>query len=155
MDGPISLLLYRQPPEGGAFHLLPGFKRLLEARRVRHRGRQPRVPAQPMGAVRLSRRALRPGVLPHPQRGGGGSKWMVSVGPSASSGVLTLPDKLRLLLTRDDRDGKSGKPWVDAGTNAQWEFYGDAASWLPTWGEGASRGMTVRSVKMWQDGACK
>jgi hypothetical protein len=26
--------------------------------------------------------------------------------------------------------------------------------WLPTWGEGNDRGMTVRSVKMWQHGKC-
>jgi hypothetical protein len=25
---------------------------------------------------------------------------------------------------------------------------------LPTWGEGAERGMTVKSVKMWQAGQC-
>jgi hypothetical protein len=26
--------------------------------------------------------------------------------------------------------------------------------WLPTWGEGTERGMTVKSVKMWQAGKC-
>lgn len=26
--------------------------------------------------------------------------------------------------------------------------------WLPTWGEGNDRGMTVKSVKMWQEGKC-
>lgn len=26
--------------------------------------------------------------------------------------------------------------------------------WLPTWGEGNERGMTVKSVKMWQAGKC-
>jgi hypothetical protein len=26
--------------------------------------------------------------------------------------------------------------------------------WLPTWGEGVERGMTVKSVKMWQAGKC-
>jgi hypothetical protein len=26
--------------------------------------------------------------------------------------------------------------------------------WLPTWGEGNDRGMTVKSVKMWQHGKC-
>lgn len=51
-------------------------------------------------------------------------------------------------------DGKGGKPWVDDATNAQWTFYDDADTWLPTWGESDSRGMTVRSVKMWQAGAC-
>ncbi|ROV99140.1 hypothetical protein VMCG_06687 [Cytospora schulzeri] len=51
-------------------------------------------------------------------------------------------------------DGKGGKPWVDDATNAQWTFFDDADTWLPTWGEPDSRGMTVRSVKMWQAGAC-
>jgi hypothetical protein len=26
--------------------------------------------------------------------------------------------------------------------------------WLPSWGEGTERGMTVKSVKMWQAGKC-
>lgn len=52
------------------------------------------------------------------------------------------------------RDGKGGKPWVDAATNAQWTFWDDADQWLPTWGEGDSRGMTVKSVKMWRSGSC-
>lgn len=52
------------------------------------------------------------------------------------------------------RDGKGGKPWVDAATNAQWTFWDDADNWLPTWGEGDSRGMTVKSVKMWRSGSC-
>lgn len=26
--------------------------------------------------------------------------------------------------------------------------------WYPTWANGSSRGMTVKSVKMWQQGAC-
>ncbi|KAI7785121.1 hypothetical protein LA080_008157 [Diaporthe eres] len=51
-------------------------------------------------------------------------------------------------------DGKGGKPWVDAATNAQWTFWDDADQWLPTWGEGDSRGMTVKSVKMWRSGSC-
>lgn len=51
-------------------------------------------------------------------------------------------------------DGKGGKPWVDGATNAQWTFWDDAHTWLPTWGKGDARGMTVKSVKMWQAGAC-
>ncbi|KAL1849605.1 hypothetical protein Daus18300_013212 [Diaporthe australafricana] len=51
-------------------------------------------------------------------------------------------------------DGKGSKPWVDAATNAQWTFWDDADKWLPTWGEGDSRGMTVKSVKMWRSGSC-
>lgn len=51
-------------------------------------------------------------------------------------------------------DNKGGKPWLDDATNAQWTFWNDAESWLPTWGEGDARGMTVKEVKVWQRGAC-
>lgn len=51
-------------------------------------------------------------------------------------------------------DHVGGKPWIDSSSNAQWTFWNAADEWLPTWGEGASRGMTVRSVKMWQAGKC-
>lgn len=51
-------------------------------------------------------------------------------------------------------DNQGGKPWLDFATNAQWTFYSQADKWLPTWGEGDSRGMTVKSVKMWQQGRC-
>lgn len=66
-------------------------------------------------------------------------------------------------LTRDltsfpplrlQRDHVGGKPWIDDSKNAQWAFWDAARQWLPTWGEGDQRGMTVRSVKMWQQGAC-
>ncbi|KAH7318592.1 putative secreted glucosidase [Stachybotrys elegans] len=51
-------------------------------------------------------------------------------------------------------DNVGQKPWLDGSTNAQWNFWNAASEWLPTWGEGDSRGMTVKSVKMWQAGAC-
>ncbi|CAN8097111.1 unnamed protein product [Discula destructiva] len=51
-------------------------------------------------------------------------------------------------------DDQGGKPWLDGATNAQWTFWNDAGTWLPTWGEGDARGMTVKSVKMWERGAC-
>ncbi|KAB5525521.1 concanavalin A-like lectin/glucanase domain-containing protein [Coniochaeta sp. 2T2.1] len=51
-------------------------------------------------------------------------------------------------------DNVGQKPWVDAATNAQWTFWSNADKWLPTWGEGDARGMTVKSVKMWQSGSC-
>ncbi|KAF7556471.1 hypothetical protein G7Z17_g1392 [Cylindrodendrum hubeiense] len=51
-------------------------------------------------------------------------------------------------------DDSGNKPWVNDATNAQWTFWSAADKWLPTWGEGDTRGMTVRSVKMWQLGAC-
>lgn len=52
------------------------------------------------------------------------------------------------------QDGVDGKPWVDGSAEAMGQFWNASTSWLPTWGEGASRGMTVRSVKMWREGAC-
>ncbi|KFY31771.1 hypothetical protein V494_07922, partial [Pseudogymnoascus sp. VKM F-4513 (FW-928)] len=52
-------------------------------------------------------------------------------------------------------DGVGGKPWVDASTYlAPGAFYQRVDDWLPTWGEGNARGMTVKAVKMWQEGAC-
>lgn len=58
------------------------------------------------------------------------------------------------ISNHDYRDGEGNKPWVDGATNAQWTFWNDADTWLPTWGEGDARGMTVKSVKMWERGAC-
>lgn len=59
-----------------------------------------------------------------------------------------------LIRTVNRRDNKGGKPWLDDATNAQWTFWSDVGTWLPTWGEGDARGMTIRSVKMWERGAC-
>ena len=52
------------------------------------------------------------------------------------------------------RDGVDDKPWIDDATNAAWDFWSAADKWLPTWGEGNERGMTVKNVKMWQQGKC-
>ncbi|KAF2677058.1 glycoside hydrolase family 16 protein [Lentithecium fluviatile CBS 122367] len=51
-------------------------------------------------------------------------------------------------------DGKFNKPWVDNGPTAARDFIKAKDQWLPTWGEGNDRGMTVKSVKMWQEGVC-
>ncbi|KAF2730708.1 concanavalin A-like lectin/glucanase [Polyplosphaeria fusca] len=51
-------------------------------------------------------------------------------------------------------DGKYNKPWVDNGPTAPADFYKGRKDWLPTWGEGNDRGMTVKSVKMWREGGC-
>ncbi|KAF3769509.1 family 16 glycoside hydrolase [Cryphonectria parasitica EP155] len=51
-------------------------------------------------------------------------------------------------------DNKGNKPWLDDATNAQWTFWSDVGTWLPTWGKGDARGLTVRSVKMWERGVC-
>lgn len=51
-------------------------------------------------------------------------------------------------------DSVDNKPWLDRATNAQWTFWSNADEWLPTWGDGDERGMTVKSVKMWELGKC-
>ena len=50
--------------------------------------------------------------------------------------------------------GEGSKPWDNSDTAASSAFWGDKATWYPTWGKGASRGMTVKSVKMWELGKC-
>lgn len=52
------------------------------------------------------------------------------------------------------RDSGDGKPWVDGSESAARDFWAANSTWLPTWGAGDLRGMTVKSVKMWQEGAC-
>jgi hypothetical protein len=37
---------------------------------------------------------------------------------------------------------------------AQLEFWKAKSQWLPTWGKGAARGMTVKQVKMFKQGKC-
>ncbi|KAL5119776.1 hypothetical protein ACEQ8H_002382 [Pleosporales sp. CAS-2024a] len=48
----------------------------------------------------------------------------------------------------------NGKPWVDGSDFAARDFWNAKNEWLPTWGKGNDRGMTVKSVKMWQSGKC-
>ncbi|KAF2427548.1 concanavalin A-like lectin/glucanase [Tothia fuscella] len=47
------------------------------------------------------------------------------------------------------------KPWNDAESSAPSDFYAARHKWEPTWGKGNSRGMTIKHVKMWQEGKCK
>ncbi|KAL5410705.1 hypothetical protein PMIN04_010525 [Paraphaeosphaeria minitans] len=51
-------------------------------------------------------------------------------------------------------EGVGNKPWGNQSPMAPKEFFDGMTNWLPTWGEGEKRGMTVRSVKMWSQGAC-
>ena len=51
-------------------------------------------------------------------------------------------------------EGKGNKPWVDGSPSAQADFIKAKDQWLPTWGAGNDRGMTVKSVKMWREGGC-
>ncbi|KAK2740536.1 hypothetical protein FQN57_006039 [Myotisia sp. PD_48] len=50
-------------------------------------------------------------------------------------------------------DGIGGKPWTDAGL-ASADFHKSLDKFYPTWPEDSTRGMTIKSVKMWQQGAC-
>ncbi|OXV11865.1 hypothetical protein Egran_00374 [Elaphomyces granulatus] len=50
-------------------------------------------------------------------------------------------------------DGMGNKPWTDEG-NAPSDFYKALSAWYPTWATGETRGMTVKSVKIWQEGTC-
>ncbi|KAJ6258343.1 Beta-glucanase [Drechslerella dactyloides] len=47
------------------------------------------------------------------------------------------------------------KPWVDGSGTEMRDFWAGVDEWYPTWGPVEERGMTVRSVKMWQQGKCK
>lgn len=51
-------------------------------------------------------------------------------------------------------DGVGNKPWGDASPSAPAQFWNASQIWLPTWGEGDKRGMTVQSVKMYKQGVC-
>ena len=52
------------------------------------------------------------------------------------------------------KDGVGNKPWGDGSETSPKQFWDSQSQWLPTWGVGKSRGMTVKSVRMWQQGAC-
>ncbi|KAJ4357296.1 uncharacterized protein N0V89_001871 [Didymosphaeria variabile] len=51
-------------------------------------------------------------------------------------------------------EGIGNKPWGNESPTAPKEFFDSMTNWLPTWGEGDKRGLTVKSVKMWSQGAC-
>ncbi|KAF3283187.1 hypothetical protein TWF970_001166 [Orbilia oligospora] len=46
------------------------------------------------------------------------------------------------------------KPWVDGSGREMRDFWNAVNQWHPTWGSADERGMTVKSVKMWQEGKC-
>ncbi|KAJ5639917.1 uncharacterized protein N7484_007779 [Penicillium longicatenatum] len=51
-------------------------------------------------------------------------------------------------------DDLGNKPWTDGSKTPSRDFYLANSTWLPSWGEGDSRDMIVKSVKMWQQGKC-
>ena len=55
---------------------------------------------------------------------------------------------------RDYRDGYRNKPWVDGSPTAAEQFLNAQSAWEPTWGEGDTRGMTVKSVKLFSRTTC-
>jgi hypothetical protein len=60
---------------------------------------------------------------------------------------LLLEFKLRITS-----NSKGNKPWIDGSSTAMRDFWKANSTWLPTWGANENRGMTVKSVKMWQEG---
>ncbi|KAH7031439.1 putative gram-negative bacteria binding protein [Microdochium trichocladiopsis] len=46
-------------------------------------------------------------------------------------------------------DGRGGKPWTDKANNSMAQFWNAKGVWQPTWGGPTERGMTVKSVKMY------
>jgi beta-glucanase (GH16 family) len=86
--------------------------------------------------------------------GGGGSPF----NPWASSKNLNAPfDQSFYLILNVGvgatngyfADGKGGKPWTDKANNTMAQFWNAKGVWQPTWGSPATRGMTVKSVKMY------
>ncbi|KAH7183257.1 concanavalin A-like lectin/glucanase domain-containing protein [Fusarium flagelliforme] len=51
-------------------------------------------------------------------------------------------------------DAIGDKPWADSSETPMRDFWKANDTWLPTWGPVKDRGMVVKSVKMWQEGAC-
>ncbi|OCK77836.1 glycoside hydrolase family 16 protein [Lepidopterella palustris CBS 459.81] len=51
-------------------------------------------------------------------------------------------------------DGVGNKPWGDKSDNAPKAFWDSQSQWYPSWGAGDTKGLTVKSVKMWKEGAC-
>ena len=51
-------------------------------------------------------------------------------------------------------DGWDNKPWSNEDPDAPRAFWNAQDQWYPTWGEGNTRGLTVQSVKMYNEGPC-
>jgi hypothetical protein len=52
------------------------------------------------------------------------------------------------------KDGVGNKPWGDGSLTGLKEFWDARQLWQPTWGGPDDRGMTVKSVKMYNEGSC-
>ncbi|KAL3488154.1 concanavalin A-like lectin/glucanase domain-containing protein [Aspergillus germanicus] len=51
-------------------------------------------------------------------------------------------------------DEVGNKPWTDGSKTPMRDFWLGNATWRSSWGEPETRGMVVKSVRMWQEGAC-
>jgi hypothetical protein len=72
-----------------------------------------------------------------------------SCSPHLSSVSLTRADNCAMFS-----DSYGNKPWADKSENAMKQFWAANTTWLPSWDAGPARGMTVKYVKMWQEGKC-
>jgi len=97
-------------------------------------------------------------------RSGLGKKGYVNDDPWSQTGRYNTPFDQNFYLILNVAVGSTrgyfgdsigGKPWVDEQpSSAAFDFWKANSTWLKTWGAGDKRGMTVQSVKMWQQGAC-
>jgi len=62
---------------------------------------------------------------------------------------VLLPGDSKFFLTFAS-DGVDGKPWADKVNGSAKAFWQARNSWEPTWGQGDSRGMTVKKVSMYK-----
>lgn len=100
---------------------------------------------------------IRPAFLSDPQRRSWWNSWFLPVRHDLSLHVKAEAEFGRttvMLMQLFNRNGQGQKPWIDGAEGAARDFWLANSTWLPTWGAGDQRGMTVRSVKMWQLGAC-
>lgn len=51
-------------------------------------------------------------------------------------------------------DNRGGKPWFDNYANPATQFWQGKDQWYPSWKDDETRGMQVKSVKMWSEGKC-
>lgn len=49
---------------------------------------------------------------------------------------------------------EGNKPWRNDSPQAMADFWQGKSEWYPTWGQGDTRGMTVRSIKAYKYGGC-
>ncbi|KAF4341366.1 beta-1 3-glucan-binding [Fusarium beomiforme] len=87
----------------------------------------------------------------------------IPVDPWSSTGRKNTPfDESFYLILNVAVGGTNGwfpdaigdKPWADSSETPMRDFWKANETWLPSWGPVKDRGMVVKSVRMWQEGAC-